>query len=310
MTSLPKISITTPSYNQGQFLEETIRSVLSQNYPNLEYIIIDGGSTDNSVDIIKKYEKHLTYWVSEKDNGQSDAINKGFAKGTGDVFAWLNSDDLYLPDTLYKVGEYFRMHPDCNFLTGDGEIFDTVTNKREYYIKAKNYSFSDLLWFHQGKYLPQPSVFFSKETFRRSGGLDTGLYYTMDLDLWLKIRRESPLHYFPVCLSRLRRHADAKTQVDPQNSVEEVNKAIERYLPCVKNYERLLIRRIARLACARAACQNGLEEYFNNCRGEAVNSLKKAVSLSPTILFSRESMRLTLRIILPNRIKRFFFAKP
>jgi glycosyltransferase involved in cell wall biosynthesis len=306
----PKISIVTPSYNQGQFLEETIQSVLSQDYPNLEYIIIDGASTDNSVDIIKKYEKYLTYWVSEKDHGQTDAINKGFSKATGDIFAWINSDDLYLPDTLRRIGEYRMRHPDCHFLTGDGEIFDEATNKREYYIKAKDYSFKDLLRFHQGKYLPQPSVFFSKEAFKRSGGLDTGLYYTMDLDLWLRIRREFPLYYLPFCLARLRRHAVAKTQVDPEASAEEVSNVIERYLPGVKNYERLLIKRIARLARARAACQSGLEEYFSNCRGDAADSLKKAVSLNPTILFSREGLQLTSRLVLPDRIKRFIFVKP
>jgi glycosyltransferase involved in cell wall biosynthesis len=123
-----RISIVTPSYNQGQFLEETIKSVLSQNYPNLEYIIIDGSSTDNSADIIKKYEKHLAYWVSEKDNGQADAINKGFARATGEIFGWINSDDLYLPDTLHRVGEYWRTYPGCQFLTGDGEIFNAETD--------------------------------------------------------------------------------------------------------------------------------------------------------------------------------------
>jgi len=307
---LPKISIVTPSYNQGQFLEEAILSVLSQNYPNLEYIIMDGGSTDNSVEIIKKYEKHLAYWVSEKDNGQSDAINKGFAKATGEILGWLNSDDLYLPDTLHKVGEYFKTHPDCHFLAGDGEIFDTATNKREYYIKAKDYSFSDLLRFHQGKYLPQPSVFFSREAFRRSGGLDIELYYTMDLDLWINIIRRFPLHYLPICLSRLRRHAGAKTQVDPEASVEEVNKVIERYLPGVKKHERFLIRRTSMLARATVVCQSGLEEYFNNCRSEAADSLKRAIILNPTVLFSREGLQLASRLILSNRIKRLIFAKP
>src|SRR5687768_13083798 len=104
----PKISIITPSYNQGRFIEETILSVINQNYPNLEYIIIDGGSTDNTVEIIRKYEQHLAYWVSEKDGGQSEAINKGFKKATGDIVCWINSDDFFMPGALSKVADCFE----------------------------------------------------------------------------------------------------------------------------------------------------------------------------------------------------------
>lgn len=122
--SYPKISIVTPSYNQAQFLEKTILSILNQNYPNLEYIIIDGGSTDGSVEIIKKYEKYLAYWTSEKDNGQADAINKGFRIGTGDFLAWQNSDDIYLPGSFFKVVERFKKYPDSDVVFGNMYLID------------------------------------------------------------------------------------------------------------------------------------------------------------------------------------------
>ena len=121
---LPKLSIITPSLNQGKFLEETIPSVLNQNYPNLEYVIIDGGSTDNSVAIIKRYEKHLTYWISEQDNGQADAINKGFEKTTGDIINWINSDDLLAADSLNSLTKEIRKNPNADFYFGDYLIID------------------------------------------------------------------------------------------------------------------------------------------------------------------------------------------
>lgn len=118
-SSWPRISIVTPSYNQAEFLERTIFSVLNQNYPKLEYIIIDGGSTDGSVEIIKKYDKYLTFWVSEKDNGQADAIRKGFARATGEILAWINSDDTYLPGTFLKVAKAFIKNPKVDLIFGN-----------------------------------------------------------------------------------------------------------------------------------------------------------------------------------------------
>ena len=123
-TPWPRVSIVTPSYNQGQYIEETIRSVLLQGYPDLEYFVIDGGSTDASVDVIRKYEPWLAYWVSEIDKGQSAAINKGFIKATGFVFGWLNSDDVYLPETLRFIGDYWHSRPETNFVVGDVMLID------------------------------------------------------------------------------------------------------------------------------------------------------------------------------------------
>lgn len=125
----PKISIVTPSYNQGSYLEETILSVLNQKYPNLEYIIIDGGSTDSSVEIIKKYASYLSYWVSEKDSGQSEALNKGFNRASGEIIAWLNSDDLYCENTLHIIAEKFMEHPEVGIVYGD--VINFMANGKE-----------------------------------------------------------------------------------------------------------------------------------------------------------------------------------
>src|SRR5882672_3579012 len=126
--SYPTISIVTPSYNQGSYLEKTILSVLDQEYPNIEYIVIDGGSTDNSVDIIKKYEKHLKYWVSEQDRGQSNAINKGFSHATGDLLAWLNSDDYYMPGALWTLATMAMANPEASAFVGTGRVVDETGN--------------------------------------------------------------------------------------------------------------------------------------------------------------------------------------
>jgi glycosyltransferase involved in cell wall biosynthesis len=179
----PKISIVTPNYNGGQFLEETILSVIGQNYPNLEYIIIDGGSTDNSVEIIKKYEKHLAYWVSEKDKGQSDAINKGFTKATGKIVTWLNSDDFFLPNTLHKVATYWQ-NKTFDFLIGNVKIVDSNS-------ESKGIAKSKVV-LYKNYYLPsssvilQPASFFSKKVLDVCNGLDASYHYVMDVDFWIR----------------------------------------------------------------------------------------------------------------------------
>lgn len=166
--SRPKISIITPSYNQAEFLERTILSVLNQNYTNLEYIIIDGGSTDSSAEIIKKYKKYLTYWVSEKDDGQADAINKGFKIATGDIVGWQNSDDVYLPRTFLKVMEAFRKYPESDMIFGNTYIIDLEDNILEE-ARVVPFSLNDLVY--KGWNLSSQSVFWKKELFDRVGYL-------------------------------------------------------------------------------------------------------------------------------------------
>ncbi|WP_020401562.1 glycosyltransferase family 2 protein [Gracilimonas tropica] len=203
----PKISIVTPSYNQVEFLERTIQSVLNQNYPNLEYIIIDGGSTDGSVDIIKKYENQLNFWVSEPDNGQTEAINKGLSKITGDIWAYLCSDDTYEPNTLNLVAEFFSknksnyvLYGDCNFINER----DIVTRKKT----TGNFSKNKL---KRKNFIYQPSVFLKKEVLEECGLFEEDLHYTMDYEYWLRISDKYEFSYMPVPLANYRLHDASKT---------------------------------------------------------------------------------------------------
>jgi len=203
----PKISIITPSYNQAQFLEETIRSVLFQNYPNIEYIIIDGGSTDNSVEIIKKYQKWIKYWCSEPDNGQSEAINKGFKKSSGEIVAWLNSDDVYLPGTLFKIAEKFMIRSDIDLLYGDIEIIDEKS-KKQFLIKSGQFHIEKILDYD---FLPQPATFFTRRIWISLGGLNEQYHYAMDYDLILHISLISPIEYISEPLAQFRLYSASKT---------------------------------------------------------------------------------------------------
>jgi glycosyltransferase involved in cell wall biosynthesis len=204
---LPKISIITPSYNQGQFLEETINSVLSQDYANLEYIIVDGGSTDDSVSIIKKYESKLSYWVSEKDSGQSEAINKGFRKASGDIISWLCSDDLYVPGTLQKVAEHFHQHPDAIMIHGKSVLFD---EKGKETMKSADKEDLDLRYFTVIPF-PQPSSFFRKKLIDEQGPLREDLHFAMDYDLLVRAALGYKIIPVEDILSRYRLHKDSKT---------------------------------------------------------------------------------------------------
>jgi glycosyltransferase involved in cell wall biosynthesis len=189
----PKISVITPSYNQGQFIEETIKSVIEQNYPNLEYIIIDGGSTDNSVSIIKKYAKKypkIIRWVSEKDRGQSDAINKGLRMSTGEILCYLNSDDCFTKKTLFKVAEFFRKNPHAEWLTGDYKIVNDKGKEMHSSIglykklwRKFPYKFTLLLT----NYINQPSTFWKRKVYEKVGEFEVKYRYNMDFDYWIRI---------------------------------------------------------------------------------------------------------------------------
>jgi glycosyltransferase involved in cell wall biosynthesis len=206
----PRISIVTPSYNQGQFLEETIRSVLLQGYSNLEYIIIDGGSTDNSVEIIRKYEPWLTYWVSEPDKGQTDAIQKGFNRVTGVLWNWINSDDFLEPNALHVIADVYHTIPSATIYSGKLKIFGCD----ESYLHLKRFqNLSELICVWEEWPDPQPAIFMSSKAYRNVQGLNTSLHYAMDYDLYLRLAQlpSFKAQLIDYLIAHARRHSTSKT---------------------------------------------------------------------------------------------------
>lgn len=218
-----KFSIITPSFNQGKFIEQTIQSVLSQNCPNLEYIVMDGGSTDETISILKKYEGKLK-WFSEKDKGQSDAINKGLQMATGDIVAWINSDDYYLPGTLANITELFERNKNIQWLTGDYIVVDEKGKEIHAFVRGYKKLVSYISSFAAlsfANYINQPSTFWRKELLERTGYVNESYRYCMDYDLWLRFMKISPPHIIHTPLSAFRIHAASKGGSEYEQQFEE-----------------------------------------------------------------------------------------
>lgn len=219
-SALPRISIVTPCFNQAAFLEETIRSVLDQNYPNLEYVVVDGGSTDGSLEIIKRYSDRLTWWVSQPDGGQYDAINKGFAHTTGDIMAWLNSDDKYLPWTFSVIADVLTTLPDIEWITS---LFHLFWDKQGRAVSCEAHpGFSRQLVLRGGTllgcgwpswaFMQQESTFWRRSLWSRVGGrIDTQWSLAGDFDLWMRFAQQAEVYSLPVPLAGFRRHDQQKT---------------------------------------------------------------------------------------------------
>lgn len=207
-TSWPKISVVTPSFNQGQFLERTILSVLNQNYPNLEYTIMDGGSTDDSVEIIKKYEKYLAHWVSEKDGGQADAIRKAFNCSAGEILAYLNSDDTYNPDALKEVACAFAKDPTADLVFGNTNFIDTNDDVAGE-CRFTKFHFSTLIY--EGTCLHQPAAFWTRHAYDGVGGLNPCYRFCMDYDFFCRLGKNGRFRHIRETLANFRVHEAAKS---------------------------------------------------------------------------------------------------
>lgn len=209
MEKQPLVTIVTPSYNQGSFLEATILSVLEQDYKNIEYIVIDGGSADNSLEIIQKYADRIAYWVSEKDRGQTDAINKGFAAAHGSILAWLNSDDTYHPGAVSAAVEYLEQHPEIGLVYGDLNFIDEQDRVLGRFSAAQ----TDLARLRRGfVHIPQPAAFFRTADWKKVGPLDPSFYFAMDYDLWVRLAGVTRLKYLPgKAWANFRLHSGGKT---------------------------------------------------------------------------------------------------
>ncbi len=263
MTEFPKITIITPSFNQGKYLEATIQSILNQGYPNLEYFVIDGGSGDESVEIIKKYESQIDFWVSEKDNGQSHAINKGLERATGDIINWINSDDQLTEGSLFKIAEYFQSNPKIALVHGK-----TILFKEDGWEKIHGANENDLPeGYLAGILFPQPSAFFTKQALDRVGGrVDESLHFGMDYDLFGKMA----LHYNFLSVA----------DVFSKYLLHDSSKTSQSNLPFAKDWQKVFCRVISSIPNADEKYVSQLKDLgiWHNPEKEKLSKASKEIS--------------------------------
>jgi glycosyltransferase involved in cell wall biosynthesis len=241
----PRITIVTPSFNQARYLRDTLQSIHIQSYPNLEHIVIDGGSTDGSVEVIRDYADVLSYWVSEPDAGQTDALIKGFSRATGDILGWLNSDDLFEKETLFEVAEFFTSHTGTEFAYGDSTWIDdtglVIKQKREH-------PFNRYIWLYDHNFIPQPSAFFTRDIYQRVGGLNPSFDLAMDADLWIRFAEITTPRHVRKYWSRMRFYPGQKNTRLRRQSRIEGGRIRARYVKSSGRSRRRIRHMAARLA--------------------------------------------------------------
>jgi len=241
--NLPLVTIVTPSFNQAGYLEETLQSVLAQTYPNIEYIVVDGGSTDGSREIIERYQEHLSLWMSEADRGQADAINKGFAQANGSILAWINSDDTLLETAVEDAVRLLTEHPDLGMIYGHAYYVDQAGRRMADYPSAP----TDHRGLRRGiNTIPQQASFFRRTVWQMVGPLDPSFFYAMDFDLWVRISEVSPIAFFNIPMANFRIHDASKSRTAARRCWPEMKRVHFRDGGSIFSafYAKYLVRRV------------------------------------------------------------------
>jgi hypothetical protein len=295
----PSISVVTPSFNQGQYLEETIRSVLLQGYPNLEYVLIDGGSSDDSLAIIKKYERWLTYWVSEHDQGQACAINKGLARCTGDIFNWINSDDFLAPDALRQIAMSF----DSNIDAVAGSVMNFDDQGYSHLLVQEQLEPTRMVAIEGDAVYQQQGFWLRRERLAQCGGIDESMHYAFDWDMTLRYLYQWPhVAYMPAAVAHFRFHSDSKTCSQPHEWTPEVQRILGRLREKVSDPS-LIAACDLRMRYADWWTTVATTQSDSTRSGWArVRSLLSAVWLDPKIRCTRFTLGAIRRIIFPYAV--------
>jgi glycosyltransferase involved in cell wall biosynthesis len=290
-TIQPLVTIVTPCYNSAQFIEDTIQSVLAQTYPNIEYIVMDGGSTDGTQAIAERYAERLTL-VSERDRGQTHAINKGWQRAKGDILAWLNADDLYYPETVEKAVTYLTTHPDVGWVYGYGHSLDINGQPMPFRHPVYAWDYQKLL--NLGCYIVQPTVFLRRDVFQQSGPLTEELHYCMDYEYWLRIGRQYPAALVPEIRAGVKIFRATKSRSGGYKRIVEIEAMLRSYgasdLPAPMHHE-----------WAMAALREGIHYLRSGRWTEGRKTLSQAGRYPHTL--PRAIAKLLFNAVVPPRLE-------